>query len=168
MHRYKSLMGFSIYALCVQYVLRTRYALRGVKGFIPYRIYRQINISIFPLGKNIELRSNISIKKQLPEEEKRKFFFGQFCLIQLQSVNLCDEFCFRYLKLCLATQFFVGRIFVLKTNPNLNTNVPSFESRGAKVFQGVHLGVRGCNSLYNALICIPIIYFVLLLRSKQL
>jgi len=84
MHRYKSLTGFSICIkylafgkICkTRYVLRTRYALRGVMGFISYRIYRQVNISIFPSGKNIALRSNISTKKQLPEEEKRNLFFG--------------------------------------------------------------------------------------------
>ena len=41
--------------------------------------------------------------------------------------------------------------FSLKTNPNFNTNAPPFV-------------VRGCKSLYYALISIPIVNFVLLLR----
>jgi hypothetical protein len=52
MHRYKSLTGFSIYAFGIRYVLCTRYALRGMKGFISYRIAKQYT------------------DKKLPEEEK--------------------------------------------------------------------------------------------------
>ena len=75
MQRYKSLTGFSIYALGVRYVLCTRYVLRGVKGFISYRIYRQVNISIFASGKNIALRSNISQKKTTTRRREAKTLF---------------------------------------------------------------------------------------------
>ena len=49
----------------IRYVLCTRYAFdasQKQEGFISYRIYRKVNISILPNGKNIELRSNISTK----------------------------------------------------------------------------------------------------------
>ena len=35
---------------------------KGDSGFISYRIYCKVNISLLPQGKNIELHSNISTK----------------------------------------------------------------------------------------------------------
>ncbi len=62
--------------LFARYVLRTRYALRGVKGFISYRIYRKVNISSFPLGQHIELQSNISQKRRRNFRRLNSYYVG--------------------------------------------------------------------------------------------
>ena len=50
-------------------MLRTRYALRGTEDLYHIEFERSENISILPKGKNIELRSNISINYNLSGSE---------------------------------------------------------------------------------------------------
>ena len=104
-HRYKSLTGFSIYACGVRYVQCTRYALRGRKGFISYRIYRKVNISIFLSGKNIGSRSNISTKNY----PKRRFSSSGSLSIYSYKQGICVlNFVFKSKRLHIWLGLFFG------------------------------------------------------------
>ena len=60
---------------------------KSLAGFIAYRIYRKVNISILSNGKNIELRSNISTKNYYP---KKSFKFLLRVVIFLYIICIMD------------------------------------------------------------------------------